>query len=175
MYVIPYLTHLRDHAKFDNDQVCFPKHPLDVQVHIGIYTWFAILIDNLTSKDLPDIERFYEHFANGKPQPTPLLECFAEKLRGMFKYWDPVPASGIVSSSISFVNGCAMEIRFDMENMTPTKGGLKYSWYLRERSGIGEAFSFFVFPKAKYPDISCFIEAIPDLSVYTCLCNDILS
>ncbi|KAI1778682.1 terpenoid synthase [Hypoxylon cercidicola] len=154
---------------------CFPNHPLDVQVHVGIFTWLAILIDDLANQILPDIQCFHQRFATGEPQPTRLLESFAQCLRSTFHHWNPIVASIIVSSSMNFVNACALEVRPEIEHMTPTRGGQNLPWYLRERNGVGDAYAYFAFPKALYPDISCFIEAIPDLSMYVCFANDILS
>ncbi|KAI1764183.1 terpenoid synthase [Hypoxylon sp. FL1150] len=154
---------------------CFPTHPLDVQVYIAIYTWLAILVDDSTSQDLPDIERFHQRLSNGEPQPTRLLESFALVLRSAFNHWDPIAASSIISASINFFNACALELRPEIKNMAPTKGGLNLPWYLRQKSGIGDAYAYFAFPKVMYPNISCFIEAVPEIAMFVCLANDILS
>ncbi|KUI73059.1 Trichodiene synthase [Cytospora mali] len=61
--------------------------------------------------------------------------------------------------------------------MMPTAGGGGRDWpqYFRDREGVSEAYSYFTFPKAKYPDISMFLEAIPDISRVINLANDVLS
>ncbi len=133
------------------------------------------MVDSSAHQILPDIECFHQRFATGEPQPTPLLESYAQSLRSTFNYWDPTTASIIVSSSINFLNACALEVRPEIEHMTPTRGGQKWPLYFREKSGVGDTYALFAFPKALYPDLSCFIEAIPDLSMHVCFVNDILS
>ncbi|XXH04291.1 hypothetical protein Hte_010705 [Hypoxylon texense] len=59
--------------------------------------------------------------------------------------------------------------------MTPTRGGQKWPWYIREKNGDGDTYACLAFPKALYPDVSCFMEVIPDLSMYVCFVNDVLS
>ncbi|OTB01432.1 hypothetical protein M426DRAFT_64080 [Hypoxylon sp. CI-4A] len=155
--------------------VCFPNHPTEVQVHIGIYTWLATLMDNPADETLPDMECFHQRFVTGEPQPTLHLERWAENLRSTFNYWDPLVASMIVASSINFTNACVLEARLETGRMVPTKGGQQWPWYLREKSGIGDAYAYFAFPKALCPDVLSFMEAIADLSAFICLTNDILS
>ncbi|KAI1079857.1 hypothetical protein F5B20DRAFT_155536 [Whalleya microplaca] len=155
--------------------VCFPNHPLDIQVYIGIYTWLAIVMDDEVARSLGDFEQFHERFAAGKPQPTVLLENWAELMRSSFDYWDPVIASFIVTSSLNYVNAGVMEARSEFRRLTPTKGGQSWPWYLRDKDGVAEAYAYFTFAKALCPDISCFIEAIPDLTKFIALTNDILS
>ncbi|KAI1375404.1 terpenoid synthase [Hypoxylon crocopeplum] len=126
---------------------CFPNHPLDVQVYVGIYTWLVVIIDDVACKSSAE----FEH------------------------YWDPVVANFIVASSLDFLNACVLEARPEFRHLAPTKGGQSFPWYLRFKNGLPDTYAYFTFPKALYPDISYFLEAIPDLSMYICLANDVLS
>ncbi|KAH9995696.1 isoprenoid synthase domain-containing protein [Xylariaceae sp. FL0662B] len=176
---VPYPENSHSHRCFQVGStyaiICFPNHPLDVQVYVAIYTWLAIVMDDEISRCPADFERFHECFAAGKPQPTPLLESWAELMRTAFDYWDPVVAGFIVSASLNYVNANIMEGRSDFQCLTPTKGGQSWPWYLREKDGVAEAYAYFTFAKALCPDISCFLEAVPDLTMYIALMNDILS
>lgn len=59
--------------------------------------------------------------------------------------------------------------------MKPSKGGNSWPWYLRNKDGIGDTYAYFTFCKSECPDISRFLEAVPDMSMYIALTNDILS
>ncbi|KAI2775986.1 terpenoid synthase [Daldinia loculata] len=156
-------------------KACLPNHPLDVQVYVGIYTWLAIVIDDVACQSSEDFEPFHERFASGKPQPTILLEAWAGIIRSAFDYWDPMAANFIVAASLDFHNACVLEARSELRCLVRTKGGHSLAWYMRSKSGVADAYAYFTFPKAIYPDISCFLEAIPDMSAYFCLANDVLS
>ncbi|KAF9880314.1 hypothetical protein CkaCkLH20_02268 [Colletotrichum karsti] len=155
--------------------VCLPKHPLEVQVYVGTYSWLGLLLDDETAKSPDDFSRFVQCFALGERQPTPLLEGWAELMRLSFKYWDPVVANFIVSSSMNFVNANVLETRDEFKKLEPTRGGKSWPWFLRDKDGVAEAYAWFTFPKIPYDDMSNYLEMIPDLSSYIALTNDILS
>ena len=52
-----------------------------------------------------------------------------------------------------------------------------HSWpyYLREKTGIGEAYAFMIFPRTSNLDISVYIQVINDIAFFMNLANDILS
>ncbi|KAI8956731.1 terpenoid synthase [Daldinia sp. FL1419] len=154
---------------------CFPGHPLDVQVYIGIYTWLAIRVDDEAGQSPEEFEAFHERFTAGIPQPTILLEGWAQIIRGAFTYWEPIVANFIVCSSLDFHNASVLEARSGFRDLVRTDGGQSFAWYMRSKTGLSDAYAYFTFPKAIYPDISCFLEAVPDLSKYISLANDVLS
>ncbi|KAJ7292051.1 hypothetical protein C8J57DRAFT_1043751, partial [Mycena rebaudengoi] len=47
--------------------------------------------------------------------------------------------------------------------------------YLRSKTGVAARFSSTAFPRTTHPDLSEYIQAIPDIDSYLCLVNDILS
>ncbi|KAM0329648.1 hypothetical protein ACHAPQ_006717 [Fusarium lateritium] len=155
--------------------LCFPDHPFEVQTFIGIYSWLGLLLDDEASNHLDDFQKFHERFCAGEKQPIPILQGWADLLRTSFKYWDPQVAGFIASSSLNFLNANALEARKEFGRIERTKAGHRWAWFLREKDGVGEAFAWFTFPKALCPDISLFVEAIPDLAAWHSLTNDILS
>ncbi|QGJ00268.1 hypothetical protein CEK26_013336 [Fusarium fujikuroi] len=56
-----------------------------------------------------------------------------------------------------------------------TKADRSWAWFLREKDGVGEVYAWFTFPKALFPDISLFLEVVPDLCIWIGLTNDVLS
>ena len=121
------------------------------------------------------INEFQKRFYEGSVQETPLLERYAEKLRGMYKYYDPIIASSIILSSLAFVDCCLLETRNEYQTMPRRAGGENWAYYYRTKEGIADAYAYFNFPKELCPDVSSFLQAIPDIGIFINLGNDILS
>ncbi|TFK96813.1 isoprenoid synthase domain-containing protein [Pterulicium gracile] len=153
----------------------YPHHPLDVKVYIAIYSWLAPIIDDKASSMLEDLEQFQQRFFSNIPQGNPLLELFAATLRDTHNYFDPIIARFIVLSSLAFLNICLLEIRQEYRDMPAQKGGEKWAYYFRDKEGVCEAYAYLCFPKATCPDISVFLQAIPDMCIAVNCINDLLS
>lgn len=153
----------------------YPSHPLEVQLHIGIFTWLGFLIDDTNKAIASDLAGFQPRFYTGQPQPSPLLEHFARVLRGTYRHYDPVVANFIVLSALAFVNANALEPRREFQDLVPLKAGAGWAYYFRDKEGLPEVYSYFVFPRALYPDIGSFLQAVPDMCRFTNLTNDVLS
>ncbi|ROV87858.1 hypothetical protein VSDG_09545 [Cytospora chrysosperma] len=122
-----------------------------------------------------EVEKFSERFFAGERQPNLILQGYADILRSTHESWDVVTANFIILSSLAFINCNVLEERAEFRNMMPTGGGRRWPHYFRDREGVPEAYSYFTFPKARYPEISMFLEAIPDMGRVLNLANDILS
>ncbi|KAF3927246.1 hypothetical protein ABW20_dc0107968 [Dactylellina cionopaga] len=155
--------------------VCFTGHPVDLKAFLGVFTWLGLLIDDFTLHTREDTERFHERFLAREPQPTPLLEAWSKCLQEMYIHFHPVCANLIVTNSLNFVAANILETTEEFKRLKSTPGGRNYPYYLRDRTGISEAFVYFTFPKAMYPDFSQYLEALPDMCFYVSICNDIFS
>ncbi|KAH7473716.1 hypothetical protein FOMA001_g12048 [Fusarium oxysporum f. sp. matthiolae] len=155
--------------------VCFPYHPFEVQLYIWIYSWLGLLLDDEAAEYLEDFSMFHERFCADEKQPIPLLQEWADLMKLTFKYWDPLVANFIVTASLNFLNSNAFEARKEFHQIERTKAGRSWAWFLREKDGVGEAYAWFTFPKTLCPDISLFLEVIPDISMWIGLTNDLLS
>lgn len=142
-------------------------------MYTGIHTWLGTQIDDRSK--LQEIAEFVQRFYSGIPQLNKALQGYAETLRSTSLSWDPVTANFIILSSLTFINCVMLDCRPEFQRMTATHGGDRWPNHLREREGVSEAYSYFTFPKATHPDISCFLEAIPDMGKVLNLANDILS
>ncbi|ROW02268.1 hypothetical protein VSDG_02391 [Cytospora chrysosperma] len=123
----------------------------------------------------PELERFQERFYCNDPQPNPLLQALADVFRETYLHYENIVANFIIVSSLSFVTASVLEVRPEFENLTPTRGGQNWPYYVRDKGGLPEAYGYMIWPKALYPDISQFLEAIYDIGVYINLTNDVLS
>jgi len=135
----------------------------------------VVFIDDLTSRYDSDIREFPRRFYEGSAQKSPFLQAFADNLRGMYKFYDPIIASSIILSSLAFVDGCLMETRPEYKNMPQTAGGERWAQYFRIKNGIADAYAYFTFPQSLCPDVSSFLQITPDFGEFICLENDLLS
>lgn len=142
-------------------------------MYTGLHTWLGTQIDDLPMKE--DVREFQRRFYSGEKQPNLVLQGYADILRSTYEEWDDVTANFIIISSLQFINCNVLEERPEFHSMVPTKGGRRWPHYFRDREGVPDAYSYFTFPKATHPDISQFLEAIPDMGRVLNLCNDVLS
>lgn len=153
----------------------YPNNSLDVQIHIGMFTWLAFLVDDSNNVIADDLVLFHSRFYSGEPQPTPLLKCFAKNLRDTYKYWEPVAANFIILSALSFVNADVLETQQEFQTMSIVAAAANWPYHIRHMNGLSEVYTYFMFPKLDYPDISIYLQAVPDIGKFINLTNDVLS
>lgn len=158
-----------------SNQDMYPGHPPEVQLHIGIFTWLGFLIDDTNKRIASDLAHFQARFYTGQPQPSLLLDHFAQTLRNTYRHYDPVVANTIVLSALAFVNSNALESRREFQELVPSQAAASWPYYFRDKEGLPDTYSGFIFPKALYPDIGSFLQATPDMGRFINLTNDILS
>lgn len=145
-----------------------------MKLHIAIYSWLAIYIDDDDDGN-EDLIGFQERFQKGEPQPSALLQRFAENLQEMSIHFEPLVANFIVLSSLQFVAATLLERRSELHSLQHCKEAKRWPDYVRDRSGVPEAFAYFIFPRDECPDIGAYMQGIPDMMTYINYANDILS
>ncbi|KAI0154541.1 isoprenoid synthase domain-containing protein [Xylariaceae sp. FL1272] len=154
--------------------LCYPKHPLDIRIYAGIFTWIGILIDDDVTENTEDWTQFMSCFHDNRKQPTIRAQAWSDVLRLSYKHYSPMVANFIVTSALNFVNARVLE-RTEVPKMTCTAGGQAWPYYFRDKNGVAEAYVWFSFPDIICSDVASYIEAIPDMNKFICLTNDILS
>ncbi|KAF3015269.1 terpene cyclase [Neopestalotiopsis sp. 37M] len=157
---------------------CLPYHDLEVKVYVAIYTWLATLCDDAELVDtVQDIALFQQRWMLDEKQPSIVLQAFSDQLRLTYKLYHPLVANLIVVASFNLMTSTALVAREGIKNKTkcPSPGGQNFSWYIRERDGVGEAYAWFTFSKSQFPDLDIPIEAIDDMARFIALANDVLS
>lgn len=129
-------------------QWCFPDHNPAAKVYTGIYTWLAIMLDDVIAacpEQQVDGQRFLERYTKREPQPSPLFEAWADMCRGAYDHFDPIVASLVVTSSLNFVTANVLESRSEFGRIQPTAGGAgaSWPWYLRTLDGVAEVSLYF--------------------------------
>ncbi|KAF8149297.1 hypothetical protein K438DRAFT_1625090, partial [Mycena galopus ATCC 62051] len=90
-----------------------------------------------------------------------------------YDHWDPVCANAMVCAAFEFVSGTVLESTEEVSSMSIRSTG--WAKYLRAKAGMAPGFSCAIFPKHTHPEISAYIQVLPDIDDYMCLVNDILS
>ncbi|KAJ7176251.1 isoprenoid synthase domain-containing protein [Mycena crocata] len=154
-------------------QFFYPHHSLEPLIAIGLYTWFFFYIDDVASTEA--LSAFHQHILLGTPIDDVPLQHFKDVLANLYKHWDPICAHSMVAAALEFVSGNVMEVREDISSMQVRPTATTWPMYLRAKTGIAPGFSNAIFPKDAHPDIAAYIQVMPDIDVWMCLANDILS
>ncbi|KAJ7237090.1 hypothetical protein C8J57DRAFT_1087814, partial [Mycena rebaudengoi] len=80
----------------------------------------------------------------------------------LYKYWDPINANSMVCAALEFVSATVLEGRKEVAEMTVRAQATNWPRYLRMKSGMAPGFSCTAFPISAHPDISTYIQALPD-------------
>ena len=131
----------------------------DVQVHVTVFTTLTISIDDLDVQSAC-LEEFAPRMLRGERQAHPVLDHLVQNLLDASKYFAPYVVAEITASTVQFVSATALDAQ--METTPMHEGGsLPYIQYKRERNGLAEAYSCFIWEKRCFPDPSEFIQTIP--------------
>ncbi|TQN63691.1 Alpha-cuprenene synthase COP6 [Colletotrichum shisoi] len=124
---------------------------------------------------MAEAQLFQTRFFNGETQPNAMLEGLAGLLREAPRFFDPVMANLLQISTLKFLTCNLLERHDGFRNMPVTRSGVKFPDFLRDLSGINVAYAVFCFPKAQYPDVGQYLEAIPDMARFIDISNDVMS
>ncbi|KAM4055029.1 hypothetical protein HRG_005840 [Hirsutella rhossiliensis] len=78
-------------------------------------------------------------------------------------------------SVLKFLTSNLLERHAGFQNMLVTREGRQFPGFYRDMSGMNVAYAVFCYPKALYPDVGAFLEAIPDMAKFIDISNDVLS
>ncbi|XDG03119.1 hypothetical protein ABKA04_002734 [Annulohypoxylon sp. FPYF3050] len=155
----------------------YPFVPREIREAIAIYTALVIMVEDTSEENLMDLKLFQDRLLRNQPQPNQLLEAtvhFLHTLRGVY---GPFISDMITKATVEFVSVCAFEQEYEgifaASSSTPD-----FPYYLRLKTGIGEAYSFFAFPECMYPEdvfLRTYLPAIPYIVRWFNLGNDFLS
>ncbi|KAK0245080.1 isoprenoid synthase domain-containing protein [Armillaria nabsnona] len=150
-----------------------------VKVYIVFFTAFATYFDDAYPDD-PDalvvtlqmsaINIFHAALYFLGEQPNKMLNDFANVLAETSQLFGQVAADFIVHASLKFITGLVLEMQSKDEPMHRVD---RYAMYLRELSGIAEAYAKFIFPTELPYNI--YVQTLPLLRDVVNFMNDITS
>ncbi|KAJ7618764.1 isoprenoid synthase domain-containing protein [Roridomyces roridus] len=147
-------------------------HPFDVKLAFSFYAWFFFYIDDVAPRS--SLESYQRLLLAGGAQPGPLTHLHTV-LGDLYTHWEPVLANLMVSALMDLISATVLEGREDIIHMELRPTAKTWPSYMRVKSGTGPGFACALFPLVMHPNITDFIQALPDMEEYMCLMNDILS
>ncbi|GJJ15707.1 hypothetical protein Clacol_009985 [Clathrus columnatus] len=152
----------------------YPYHPMDLKVLITICNLAIFHIDDNLSKTPEILHAFQLNLLTGITQSDPILECLSKVLiPRMWKYYHPLAANAIAIGFYEFIQGTAMESL--TKNMKHHPSAPEFPEYVRLKSGAPAQYAYWLFYHPARPDITPFVQAIPDFLAIINRVNDILS
>lgn len=130
--------------------------------------------DRVRSMRIP-LEHFHERLLNAETQLDPLLDHLALLLKETHRYWDPVCASAIICSFLEFVASTLIQDRDEMRHKRGIVESETWPPYIRAKDGEPDAYAYMIFPPDICPDVSVYLQAIPDMCTFINYNNDVLS
>ncbi|GJE96500.1 hypothetical protein PsYK624_126970 [Phanerochaete sordida] len=145
---------------------------LESQQIIALYTICVICIDD-DEVDAEALSQFAVRLQAGQKQLHPLLDRYAEVLARLPEYFCAYTATAMFTDSINFVNNTLFEQKLERMHLHPAAA--QYPQYKRAGNGLGSVYVGFIWDKFAFPDVSTFIQALPDALTVTFDANDVLS
>lgn len=149
-----------------------------------------IYIDDTADRDPSALTQFQQCLLfsplaqDSRYDSHPVLLNFSSHLNDMYKYFHPLSANCIVSATLEFVTGCALETMETLMSMplhslprsaTQREELNLYPYYLRAKTGVSPAYAYMLFPEKENPKMEMYLEAIPEICMFIDKTNDVLS
>ncbi|KIM72700.1 hypothetical protein PILCRDRAFT_81671, partial [Piloderma croceum F 1598] len=90
-----------------------------------------------------------------------------------YDHYDVFVMNTILTATFDFVNLSCMEPT--VESLPLIREAGSFPWYLCDQTGVGKAFTLFMFTKSSKIAITDYIQAIPNMNYWICCVNDFLS
>ncbi|KAJ6481312.1 isoprenoid synthase domain-containing protein [Mycena vitilis] len=132
-------------------------------------------IDDRVASMSHALEQFHKRLLTAECQLDPLLDHLAALLKETHRFWDPVCASAIICSFLEFVASTLIQEREEVRNKRGTVESKSWPPYLRAKDGEPDAYAYMIFPLDICPDVSVYLQAIPDMCTFINYNNDVLS
>lgn len=151
--------------------------PTDIQCFVGIFTTYAIAIDDRVQELNHDLKDFSTRLLFQQPQGNDLLQSFTDFLRPLCRIFGQFGGDMIIKDSLQFVSACYLEAEAEKRLRFPADAP-DFADYLRLKTGVAEAYSFMMFPEQEFPEdeyLDTYLPAIWYMQLYLDYTNDIMS
>jgi hypothetical protein len=137
----------------------------------SLIIWVEEYYDQFTEA----IKNFQHRWLSGQPQMHPMLDRFAQCLKDMRNFWDPLCADMMATVTFSFLHGNILENRADISQIKLRGPSILWPNWIRAMAGVATPLSLFIFPKSVCDDASKFLQAVPEIDRFIDYSNDVLS
>lgn len=156
-------------------ELFYPAHEFDLKIVIAICTAGMKWMDNVADDILEPLTAFQGRFHARKPQLHPVLDCYAHFMLRLYDHYEPYVADAMVMSSVTFIAGSCLEVRSLSKGVPQCMDAKLWPYFVRNLSGISGFYAYACFPKKDHPDVVDYVQAIPEILVFTNFLNDVLS
>ncbi|PCH35536.1 terpenoid synthase [Wolfiporia cocos MD-104 SS10] len=149
----------------------------DTQAQIALFVALFLALDTPSIMESTAAVHVHKQLCSSVPNKHDVMGHFLDCTRGMSEYFLPFASTSILTSVLQFVNGCYLE-QNAQEWVAQGPNPLSFIDYQRNLTGIAEAHAYFIWPKENFPELTDYVQAIPDSSdicLFQCYVNDILS
>jgi len=164
----------------------FNNHPFDVKLYITVHSTLLLYIDdcaqNFPVQTVPELSTFVTSLggdrAKAKFKNPNIAHFFRLISEDTPRYFGPIATAAIVKASLDFLLACLIESKFPRGLACVPDTASRFPHYLRLKSGSSEAYAYFLFPEALFPEKDCletYLPTVPDVTEITDMVNDILS
>lgn len=163
---------------------CYAHTSPKVQEAVALYTSYAITIDDLGHEFNNEMKAFVSNLLCGQPSESVILRGFLNVLDSNSSQFGQFGGNMIVKSSLDFICGCYLEIErecresHNTSSMHDTAKAPEYAEYLRIKTGVAEAYAFFLFAEELFVEdelLHAYLPAIPYIVQYFNYVNDLFS
>ncbi|KAJ7091725.1 isoprenoid synthase domain-containing protein [Mycena crocata] len=151
------------------------NNTFEEKLAFAFYAWFFFYTDDMVPQS--HLEGFLRGImvGGGQPEVTGPLSKFQFILTDLYEHWDPIAASLMITSAMEFINKTALEGREEVARIQVHPSAASWPRFLRAKTGMAPGFSCAAFPRSSHPDLSTYVQALPDIDEYLAFVNDILS
>jgi len=143
---------------------------LTIRAFTTAYIALFLPIDDYFADEPAPISEFNSRLIRGIEQEHPLLEAYANLLRELPKYWDPVMADMMRQSAMTFLTSLVVERQLQDAKL-PNVSELART--IRTMTGTSLIHIMFAFPSRVPPEI--YLIALPQMIAFVEHTNDVLS
>ncbi|KAI0315089.1 isoprenoid synthase domain-containing protein [Amylostereum chailletii] len=140
---------------------------------IALLDLCLIHVDNATHAMFDACEAFVPRLLARQPQLDPVLEHLAALLPRLSEFYHPFVTSAMSTSALHYVSACCIEDR--ASEVPVSASSVAWPWDFRKMTGIAPLFGHAIFPLATFPDVTAYLQAMPDIEYFINMLNDVLS
>lgn len=154
-------------------EFCYPYHTFEEKKTLALYVWYVTYIDDMVANDGTSVTAFQERFYRRQPQSDPVLDALSDIFLKFYDMNDPLSSNLIITCTLEFLTSSVIEPQTGAVQLV--RDAWRFPWFMRERTGFGESWAHLVFPKRLGVNLMDYIEAVPDMTFWIDITNDILS
>lgn len=148
---------------------------VDQQISVALFTFLATLFDDALM-GLDAMREFVPRFYGGLPQTHPILTRFHQMTLELGTYCPHITANTLVSATMEYANA-EVFVREGRDQVASRlqRESSEYIEYVRMKEGIPEVYAVLVWPRDMCPDVTQYVQAIPDALRFINYINDLFS